>query len=283
LETYQWVKIALSIGMVVLLSFVAERSGPRMAGILAGYPLGIAIALFFIGYEISPEFAARSAVFTQAGLICNLWLTAGYLLGQKLPGIWGLTGGSVLGVAAFMLAGSLLQWVPGQLPVQLALTALAVAAFSFAYRALPEHSVQRRPMTLAVMLLRGVIAAAIVLLVTALAHVLPDRWAGLLAGFPFTMYPLLVLMHLGYGPHLVVAIVKHYPEGLGSLMVYALVVALSYVPLGIYWGTALGYLAATLYLGTKKSEQDCLTVGRPPGQEAVQLIGKCHAVTLAQG
>ena len=108
---------------------------------------------------------------------------------------------------------------------------------------------QRRPMTLAVMLLRAVIATAIVVLVTALAHVLPDRWAGLLAGFPFTMYPLLLLMHLAYGPQVVVAIVKHSPDGLGSLLVYALVVALSYVPLGIYWGTAIGYLAATLYLG----------------------------------
>jgi hypothetical protein len=128
-------------------------------------------------------------------------------------------------------------------------TALAIGAFSFAYRALPEQPAQRRPMTLAVMLLRAVIAAAIIVLVTALAHVLPEHWAGLLAGFPFTMYPLLVLMHLGYGPQLVVAIVKHYPDGLGSLAVYALVVALSYVPLGIYWGTALAYLAATLYLG----------------------------------
>ena len=50
-ETWQLVKIALSIGMVVGLSLIAERSGPRVAGILAGYPLGIALALFFIGYE----------------------------------------------------------------------------------------------------------------------------------------------------------------------------------------------------------------------------------------
>jgi len=248
LETYQLVKIALSIGMVVGLSLIAERSGPRVAGILAGYPLGIAIALFFIGYEIGPEFAARSAVFTQAGLISNLCLTAGYLLGQRLPGRWGLLGGSVLGVTAFLLAASLLQWVPGRLPVQLALTTIAIAWFSFAYRRLPEQTVQRRPMTLAVMLVRGVVAAAIVVLVTALAHVLPERWAGLLAGFPFTMYPLLVLMHLGYGPRMVTTIIKHYPVGLSSLMVYAAVVALSYAPLGIYRGTALGFLLATVFL-----------------------------------
>jgi len=248
LETYQLVKIGLSIGMVVGLSLIAERSGPRVAGILAGYPLGIAIALFFIGYEIGSEFAARSAVFTQAGLISNLCLTAGYLLGQRLPGCWGLLAGSVFGVAAFLLAGSLLQWVPGLLSVQLVLTACAIAGFSFAYRRLPDQAVQRRPMNLAIMLVRGVIAAAIVVLVTGLAHVLPERWAGLLAGFPFTMYPLLLLMHLGYGPGMVTTIIKHYPVGLGSLMVYAAAVALGYTSLGIYWGTALGFLVATVYL-----------------------------------
>lgn len=250
LETYQLVKIALSIGMVVGLSQIAERSGPRVAGILAGYPLGIAIALFFIGYEIGPDFAARSAVYTQAGLISNLCLTAGYLLGQRLPARWGVVAASVLGVTAFLLAGSLLQWVPGLLPMQLALTASAIALFSFAYRRLPEQALQRRPMTLAAILVRGVVAAAIVVLVTALAHVLPERWAGLLAGFPFTMYPLLVLMHLGYGPGMVTTIIKHYPVGLGSLMVYAAVVALSYAQLGIYLGTALGFLVATVYLLT---------------------------------
>lgn len=72
--------------------------------------------------------------------------------------------------------------------------------------------------------------------------------AGLLAGFPFTMYPLLVLMHFGYGPAMVTIMIKHYPVGPGSLMVYAAVVALSYAPLGIYRGTALGFVVATIYL-----------------------------------
>jgi hypothetical protein len=47
---------------------------------------------------------------------------------------------------------------------------------------------------------------------------------------------------------MVTIIIKHYPVGLGSLMVYAAVVALSYAPLGIYRGTALGFLVATIYL-----------------------------------
>jgi hypothetical protein len=128
------------------------------------------------------------------------------------------------------------------------LTVLAITLFSFAYRRLEKQPRRRRRMTPGVMLVRGLIAAGIVVLVTALAHVLPERWAGLLAGFPFTMYPLLLLMHLAHGPPMVTAIIRHYPAGLGSLVVYALVVALSYVPLGIYAGTALGFLLATIYL-----------------------------------
>jgi hypothetical protein len=248
LETYQLVKIALAVGTVVLLSVIAERSGPQETGILAGYPLGVAIALFFIGYEVSPGFASRSAVFTQSGLVANLCLTAGYLLGLRVPGHWSLPAASLAGITAFLLAGGVLQWLPGVLLLQLTTTALAIVLFMVAYRRLPEQALERRPMTLALMLFRGVMAAAIIVLVTALAHVLPEQWAGLLAGFPFTMYPLLVLMHLGYGKQTVTTLIKHYPVGLGSLMVYAAVVALSYEPLGIYWGTALGFLAATLFL-----------------------------------
>ncbi len=39
-------KIATAIIAVVGLSLVAERVSPRVAGILSGYPLGTAIALF---------------------------------------------------------------------------------------------------------------------------------------------------------------------------------------------------------------------------------------------
>ena len=45
-------KIATAIIAVVGLSLVAERVSPRVAGILSGYPLGTAIALFFIGIEL---------------------------------------------------------------------------------------------------------------------------------------------------------------------------------------------------------------------------------------
>jgi len=63
------VKIAVTIGVVIMLSLVAERVSTSMAGVLSGYPLGAAIVLFFYGLGVSPEFAAKSAVYAMPGLI----------------------------------------------------------------------------------------------------------------------------------------------------------------------------------------------------------------------
>ncbi|PSJ19146.1 hypothetical protein CVH10_24380, partial [Halomonas sp. ND22Bw] len=62
--TWQLAKLAVSSGVVLGLSMIAERVSTRGAGLLSGYPLGTAIALVIIGLELSPAFAADSAVHT---------------------------------------------------------------------------------------------------------------------------------------------------------------------------------------------------------------------------
>ncbi|PIQ38778.1 MAG: hypothetical protein COW58_15430, partial [Thalassolituus sp. CG17_big_fil_post_rev_8_21_14_2_50_53_8] len=54
-------KILVTFLTVVLLAKVAERMSPRHAGLLAGFPLGTAIALYFFGWQQGPQFAADSA------------------------------------------------------------------------------------------------------------------------------------------------------------------------------------------------------------------------------
>lgn len=77
---------------------------------------------------------------------------------------------------------------------------------------------------------------------------MPARWAGLLSAFPLTMLPFLIIMHVSYGREAARTVIKHYPAGLGSLMAYALVIALSYPVAGLGWGTLAGFAAATVYL-----------------------------------
>jgi len=63
------IKILVSVFMVLTLSLIADFVSPRIAGILSGYPLGAAISLFFIGFEIGPGFASESALYTMTGLV----------------------------------------------------------------------------------------------------------------------------------------------------------------------------------------------------------------------
>ena len=66
------IKIVVTSAMVLALSWINERVGPRIAGILAGFPLGIAVSLFFIGVEQGAGFAAEASVSTLGGLGASL-------------------------------------------------------------------------------------------------------------------------------------------------------------------------------------------------------------------
>lgn len=247
------VKILVSVLMVVLLSLIAEWSGPRMAGIVSGYPLGAAISLFFIGLEVGPAFAARSALFTTAGLTATVAFVGGYLLGLALadgrrrPAALALAVVPALaayGLVAWALSAIRINWVNAPL---IAMGSLVMAGFSF--RRIPDAAIRQtirlRP---GVTLLRAAFAALVILVITAAAKAVGPEWAGLFAAFPITMLPLLAIIQFTYQPAHVRTVIKNVPRGLGSLLIYTLVVAATYADLGIVWGTLLGYLAATLYL-----------------------------------
>lgn len=247
------VKILVSIIVVVLLSLIAERAGPRVAGIVSGYPLGTAISLFFIGIEIDPAFAARSAIFTAAGLSATVAFVGGYLLGLKaaegrrrmpalllalLPAL------AAYGLAAGILSILPINWISAPL---IAMASMVLIGRIF--RTIPDATIHTKiQLGVAGTLLRALFAALVILVITTAAGMVGPEWAGLFSAFPITMLPLLVIIQFSYQPAHVRTIIKNVPRGLGSLLTYALVVAATYTDLGVAWGTLLGYLAATLYL-----------------------------------
>lgn len=246
---WQAAKLLISIGVVLGLSLIAERASPRVAGLLSGYPLGTAITLFFIGLEISPFFAAEGAVHTLAGFTATLALGGGYLLCGRHNGVRGVLQGSVGGIAAWLLVSALLAQIEFTRATGALTTLAAIAGFLWLYRRVPDaRATPRGGFAWSALALRALFAAAIIFLITALAHVLPAAWAGVLAAFPVTMYPFLVILHLTHGAAPVATVIKHYPAGLGSLLCYALWVSLAYPSLGLALGTAGGFAVATLWL-----------------------------------
>lgn len=246
---WQLAKLVISVGIVLGLSMVAERLSARMAGLLAGYPLGTAIALFFIGLEISPGFAAESAVHTLAGFTATLALCGGYLLGARREGLPGVLGGTALGILTWLLVNLVLTQIDFNRVTGTLTTLVAIGLFIRLYRRVPDVVTGARgSVSWPALALRAGLAATIIFVITGLAHVLPAAWAGVMAAFPFTMYPLLVILHLTHGRAPMATVVKHFPAGLGSLLCYTLSVSLTYDRLGLALGTLTGFGVATLWL-----------------------------------
>lgn len=200
------------------------------------------------GYEISPVFAADSAVFTLPGFIGLLiFLTAYWRVSPRFgDGLFGIALCATAGCAAFIGASAVLQTVP------FGLTGAAIAAmigFGRLFRRIPNEELGGKiPFSLGVMVFRAGMAAAVVILITALAHMSGPEWSGLLSGFPITLFPFMLVLHLGYGAGPVRTVIKNFPLGLGAVISYAVGVAVLYPEFGIGWGTLGAFAISTLYL-----------------------------------
>ncbi len=242
-------KIAVSILAVLALSAVAERVSPRAGGIMAGYPLGTAIALFFIGIENGIDFATQAALYTLPGFVAAMALAGGYFLGLrsglKPPALIA----TLLSCLCFAITSYILRMPEYTLIGALLVPVIAIPIFAFFFRKIENVRVNKPvTITLKIILIRGATAASIVLVITGLASLIGPSWSGLLAAFPVTMVPFLILLHLTYGEGQALTVIKNYPAGLGALVVYTITVYLSYGSLGIAFGTLLSFGTATSYL-----------------------------------
>jgi hypothetical protein len=247
------IKIGVAVFMVVGLSLIAEKVSTRFAGLVSGFPLGAAISLFFIGYEIEPSFAARSALFTILGLIGTMAFAFGYyatsfaLRGRS--GIIAAMISSIGGILFYFAAAYPLKYLNIGLIGAVLTSSAAIVGFTYLFKNLKNIPI-KKPLrsSFGLLLLRSLFAAAVITLITASARLVGSDWAGLLAAFPITMLPFVFIIHATYHAEHVWAILKNVPMGLGAIVVYGFVIALSYPRHGIWLGTLEGYLAAATYL-----------------------------------
>jgi len=243
------IKMGVTIAVVLALSSIAERAGPRVAGLLSGYPLGAAIALFFIGIEIGPDFAAESAVYTLVGLVgTQMFVYVYFRVSTALKhGVIPIS--SLAALSGYLFTAWILQSISFSRWGAVGVPVMAIFIFTYLFRKIQNVSIARRiRYDFKVLFLRAGLAGLIILAVTGAAQAVGPAWAGLFSAFPTTLFPLVLIIHITYGTPEVHTLIKNFPLGVGSLVVYCLSVSVFYLSFGVYWGTFLSLIAATLYL-----------------------------------
>jgi hypothetical protein len=242
-------KLISSVSIVVLLSWVAEHMGPKVAGLLSGYPLGAAIALFFYGLEVSPQFASKSAVYTMIGLVASQAFVYCYYRASVYFKKFNIFCSSMISMAGYFLVIWLIHFIKLNHAFAIVIPIISVFLFSYLFREIDNMEVQKRlRLSYSLLFLRAIFAGSIILVITGAAKWVNSTWAGLLSAFPITLFPLMLIIHFTYGKKYVHTIIKNFPMGLGSLITYCLTVSIAYPVCGVYLGTFISFTIATAYL-----------------------------------
>jgi len=158
-------------------------------------------------------------------------------------------GGAMAAIAAYLGIASVLATIPFTLASGTALTVFVIALSHWLLRKI-DFAALVRPIsyTAHLLLLRGGVAAALIITVIMLAEILGPRWTGLLVGFPTTLLPTLLIIHFTHGTAATHAMIRNFPIGMGSIILYILSVPHSFTLWGVYGGTAASLAVAFTYL-----------------------------------
>jgi hypothetical protein len=244
-----FLKTIITIVLILALTWVAEKASPQMAGILSGYPIGTALVLFFYGIQVGPDFAVATVPYNLLGHVSALVFVYLYFLGSRDSTVGSTIFASICALVGYAVAAWGMSHVKPSMLSAGAVSFASIAFFSLLFRSIPNTTIDR-PIhyTPAMMFFRILVSTGTVLAITGLAQSVGTNWAGLFSAFPLVVFPLLVLIHLNYGAQRAHTVLKNFPRGLWTVLVYSITISLAYGPYGVFLGTAIGYLSATLVL-----------------------------------
>jgi hypothetical protein len=210
--------------VVIAISWVSVRAGPRIGGVIVGLPIVLAPGLGFMLLDQSGDFVAAAA----AGALYSLAATQAFLL--VFVALAQRSGPFA------SVAGAALAWLSLAIPLSLfphppLLGALLFAAMTITARRIGLFWVSGADATAAttkwgLMALRGILAGILVGAVTLGASVLGTGFSGALMAFPIGFTVIAVSLHLDHGGAFAAQTAYAGLTGMTSLAIFCLCLAL---------------------------------------------------------
>ncbi len=243
-------KIFIAAVIVIGLAELAERTSTKMAGLLAGLPVGSALVLFFYGLDFGAEFVDKVSPYNLLGLSASLSFVLMYYIGSTMSKKYSLALGLSLGLFSYLLVAYLLSTLHVANALLPALILMSLILFTHLYFSkIKEVSATKKTKPSLLQILgRGSIAVFFVVVANFSPQFFSDEMAGILSSFPSTILPFLLILHLSQGKDMVHSVIKFLPLGYVGVMIYSSVVGSLYIDFGVYWGTLLSLVIATGYL-----------------------------------
>ncbi len=244
--------------VIALLSFIAEKSSKRIAGIILAFPTTVALSFFFLGWTLSPKAVADVVPATLIPLGLSILFAAVYAyVANYLAKIVKSKIRQIL--VTFII--SIGFWFAFAIPVVvLEINSLAVGVAGYAFLILIAHLLLQRKnyeklvtlnYTLGQKVGRATFVGFIVFLVVLLGKLLNPFWGGMFAMFPAAFSSLLMILHWYYDPKILFPTMQKVAVGSLSLFAYAITTMSVFPKFSFIIGTLFAYavsLVVTLLL-----------------------------------
>lgn len=221
---------------------IAERSGTKTGGVIAGMPSAIVVALLFIGWTQSPQVASEATTLVPLVLgimavFCVIYVLL-YPTGFALAVIVGLALWFVVSLGV-VFAGvnrfshSLIGWA--------VLVPACAIVFEKVLR-IPSAERRRNSPTLWQLLFRAILGGVTISFAVTMAKVGGPLIGGVFASFPAIMLSTMIINHYAHGPAFATSFIKTMTlSGPINATVYATSVRYLYPAFGLVVGTLLSF------------------------------------------
>ena len=242
-------KVIVSVCLVLGLSWVAEKVNPRVAGILSGMPLGAVLVLFFVGMDLGPEFATKSALYAIPSITSTVAFSIGYYFTSQLEIRFSQLLCSIIGIIFYLVIALILNAINFNLASGISLSLITLIVVGYVFRSHDFNKIQKKvKMTLPRLLFRSGMAASFVVTITTFADFVGAQWSGLLIGFPMTFLPFLLIIHFTYSGDQIRTIIRNFPLGLAGLLCFLIVVNRTIPLIGVNLAILAALSASMIYL-----------------------------------
>ena len=228
----------------VLMTWISERFGSKIGGLLIGLPSTSLIGYIFIALTQSSSVAVSGSVISPISIAAASLFVVAFVLAYPRFG----------GVMSFLI--SIFTWVVFTFPfilfrinnilLSISIGIIYLVTAIFMVRKYPDQKIKSTRITPTILLVRGVMSGTIIGLAVILSKVLGPLWGGLMAGFPALFSSSIIILLIAHGIGFASSVAKRIPYGNVTSTVFAIGFYYLVPHYGMFIGTVIAYCLAII-------------------------------------
>ncbi|WP_228201839.1 hypothetical protein [Arcobacter venerupis] len=183
------------------------------------------------------------------GLFAALAFSIGYYISTFYKGKFEIFLSLFISFISYLIIAFILAYVPPHVVLTPLIVIILMIIASIYFAKKENFTIDKKIKTsLSDIFFRSLLTITIFLIISSLPKYVPSNIAGIFSSFPTILLPLLLIIHFRHSNLQARTIIKNTPFGLSSVVIYSLVVYLSYAKIGILYGTIVSFVASLIYV-----------------------------------